>query len=75
MALLFGIGWGVLTVRARSVLPAMIAHYMVDSLGQSFLGVDASNPALATGFFLLLTVTFPVANVLLARALYRTAAQ
>jgi len=75
MALLFGIGWGVLTVRARSLLPAMIAHYLVDSLGQIFLGVDASNPALATGFFLLLTLTFPVANVLLARALYRKAAQ
>jgi membrane protease YdiL (CAAX protease family) len=75
MALLFGIGWGVLTARARSVLPAMIAHYMVDSMGQIFLGVDASNPALSTGFFLLLTLTFPVANILLARALYRKAAQ
>jgi hypothetical protein len=35
------------------------------------LGVDASNPALATALLLLLTMTFPAANVRLARALYR----
>ena len=71
MALLFGIAWGVLTVRAGSIIPAMLAHYLVDSLGQIFLGVDASDPALSTGFFLLLTLAFPLANLLAVRALYR----
>jgi membrane protease YdiL (CAAX protease family) len=53
MAFFFGIGWGFMTVRARSVIPAMISHYLVDSTGKIFLSVDSSNPALVTGFFVL----------------------
>jgi membrane protease YdiL (CAAX protease family) len=71
MATFFGIAWGVMTVRSRSVVPAMLSHYLVDSMGQIFLGVESSNPALATGFFMLLTLTFPVFNVLLAKVMYR----
>jgi len=71
LALFFGIGWGYLTVRTRSVVPAMISHYLVDSMGQIFLNVDNSDPALTTGFFLLLTLLFPVFNILLARIVYK----
>lgn len=71
MALFFGIAWGVMTVRTGSVVPAMISHYLVDSLGQILLGIDSSSPALATGFFLLLTLTFPIANIVLVRVMYR----
>jgi hypothetical protein len=55
----------------QSVVPAMLSHYLVDSMGQIFFGVDGSNPALATGFFLLLTLAFPVVNVLLTRMAYK----
>lgn len=75
MAFFFGIAWGVMTARSGSVVPAMLSHYLVDSMGQIFFGVDASNPALATGFFLLLTLAFPVVNVLLTRIAYRDAAR
>jgi len=71
LALFFGIGWGYLTVRTRSVVPAMISHYLVDPMGQIFLNVDNSDPALTTGFFLLLTLLFPVFNILLARIVYK----
>lgn len=71
MAFAFGLAWGVMTVRSRSVVPAMLSHYLVDAAGQVFLGVDGSNPALATGFFLLLTLTFAVCNILLAKVLYK----
>ena len=71
LALFFGIGWGYLTVRTRSVVPAMISHYLVDSMGQIFLNVDNSDTALTTGFFLLLTLLFPVFNILLARIVYK----
>jgi membrane protease YdiL (CAAX protease family) len=50
MAFFFGIGWGTMTIKARSVIPAMISHYLVDSMGQIFLNVDGTDPALATGF-------------------------
>jgi membrane protease YdiL (CAAX protease family) len=71
MAFLFGIAWGVMTVRSRSVIPAILSHYLVDSMGQVFLGVDSANPVLVTGFFLLLTFTFPAANIALAKVMYR----
>jgi membrane protease YdiL (CAAX protease family) len=67
LAFFFGIGWGYLTVRTRSLLPAMISHYLVDSMGQIFLSVDNSEPTLTTGFFQLLTLLFPVFNILLAK--------
>jgi membrane protease YdiL (CAAX protease family) len=71
MAFLFGIAWGVMTVGSRSVVPAMISHYLVDAVGQVFINVDSSNPALATGFFLLLTLTFPIVNIALTKLMYR----
>jgi len=71
MAFAFGIAWGVMTVRAGSVIPAMLSHYLVDSIGMVFLRVDGSNPALVTGFFLLLTMAFPIVNIVLARVMYR----
>jgi len=72
MAFFFGIGWGYMTIKARSVVPAMISHYLVDTMGQIFLNVDGTDPALATGFFLLLTLLFPVFAILLTRGVYRS---
>ena len=71
MAFLFGIGWGYLTVRARSVVPAILSHYLVDSLGQVFFAVETSNPMLQTGYLLALTLLFPVFNVILARVIFK----
>jgi membrane protease YdiL (CAAX protease family) len=71
MAFFFGIGWGYMTVRARSVVPAMISHYLVDSMGQIFLGVNSTDPALMTGFFLSLTLLFPVFSIILVKVMYK----
>jgi len=70
MAFFFGLGWGWLTVRSRSVVPAMISHYLVDALGQIFLAVDSSDPALTAGFFLSLTLLFPLFIILLSRLMF-----
>jgi membrane protease YdiL (CAAX protease family) len=70
MAFFFGIAWGYMTVKARSVVPAMISHYLVDSMGQIFLGVNSTDPALTTGFFLLLTLLFPVFNIVLTKMMF-----
>ena len=71
MAFFFGIGWGHMTVRARSVVPAMISHYLVDALGQIFLHVDSTDPALTTGFFILLSLLFPLGNILLVKMMVK----
>jgi membrane protease YdiL (CAAX protease family) len=74
MAFFFGIAWGVMTVRTQSVIPAVLSHYLVDSVGQVFVGVDSTNAALATGFFLLLTLAFPLLSIVVTRAMYRETA-
>lgn len=71
MAFCFGIGWGYLTVKARSVVPAILSHYLVDSLGQVFFAVETSNPMLLTGYLLTLTLLFPVFNVILSRTIFK----
>jgi len=75
MAFCFGLGWSWLTVRSRSVVPAMLSHYLVDSFGQIFLRVDTTNLALSSGFFLMLTLSYPVLVILLFRILYREPGQ
>lgn len=69
MAFFFGIGWGYLTWQSGSVIPAILSHYLVDSFGQIFLTVDSADPAMMTVFFILLTLLFPVFNILLAKLL------
>ncbi len=73
MAFFFGIAYGYMAIKARSVVPAIISHYLVDSMGNIFIGVDTADPALATIFYLVLTLLFPLVNVLLIRWMYREA--
>ena len=70
MAFFFGIGWGWLVYKSGSVVPAIISHYLVDSMGQIFLNVIDSNPILTSQFFLSLTLLYPVLTILLANFMY-----
>ena len=70
MALFFGIGWGWLVFKSGSVVPVIISHYLVDSLGQIFLNVNDTNLILTSQFFLLLTLLYPVLTILLANIMY-----
>lgn len=70
MAFFFGIGWGFMTIQARSVVPAMISHYLVDSLGQILIAVDPIDPVLASKFFVLLTLLFPLVNIVFTKLFY-----
>lgn len=70
MAFFFGIGWGWLVFKSGSVLPAILSHYLVDSLGQIFLNVNDSDPILTSQFFLLLTLIYPVLTILLVNLVY-----
>jgi membrane protease YdiL (CAAX protease family) len=73
MAFFFGLGWGYMTLKSQSVIPAMISHYLVDSVGQIFLRIDISDQALTAGFFISLTLLYPVLNTIVVKLLYRKA--
>lgn len=70
MAFFFGLGWGWLVFRSGSVVPAIISHYLVDSVGQVFLNVNDTNLILASQFMLLLTLLYPALTILLAKFMF-----
>lgn len=70
MAFLFGLAWGLMKTRTGSVVPTMISHYLVDSLGAVFLNVDAADSVSVMIFFLSLTLAFTVVNILITKFLY-----
>ena len=70
MAFFFGIGWGWLVFKSGSVVPVIISHYLVDSLGQIFLNVNDTNQILTSQFFLLLTLIYPVLTILLTKFMF-----
>ena len=70
MAFLFGLAWGLMKTRTGSVVPAMISHYLVDSMGAVFLNVDAADSVRAMIFFLSLTLAFTIVNILITKFLY-----
>ena len=75
MAFLFGLGWGFMALRTGSVVPGMIAHYLVDAVGQVFLSVKSGDPGLMTMFFLLLVLLYPFFNIIMTKILYREGAR
>ena len=70
MAFFFGLGWGWLVFRSGSVVPAIISHYLVDSVGQVFINVNDTNLILASQFMLLLTLLYPALTILLAKFMF-----
>ncbi len=70
MAFFFGLGWGWLVFRSGSVMPAIISHYLVDSLGQVFINVNDTNLIFASQFMLLLTLLYPPLTILLAKFMF-----
>jgi len=62
MSFLFGLAWGSLVIRTKNVSSAIIAHYLVDSLGQLFLNVKGVDPVISAQYMILLTVIYPVVH-------------
>ena len=73
MATAFGIGWGYIVVKSKSVLPAIFIHYAVDVvlIGPLFVDVNLVTDASITMFVMGLTILFPIVCVILAKMLFR----
>ncbi len=69
MSTLFGLIWGYMVVKCESVLPGILAHYIIDAFGYAIITHPMnSNESIAGPFFMLTTLLYPSVSFLLAKA-------
>lgn len=66
MATAAGVAWGYVTVVTRSVVPAMVLHYMINVALGLMLQTTFSDPA-STAIFGSLTIVYPILTILTVR--------
>ena len=68
MSTLYGFTWGYTNIKCDSLLPGIVAHYMIDALGYAFVyhSLNAEQ-SLVGPFFMTTTVLYPLITVILAR--------
>ncbi|MHA2504255.1 MAG: CPBP family intramembrane glutamic endopeptidase [Candidatus Kariarchaeaceae archaeon] len=69
MSFLYGLAWGTVVVSCKSMTPAIISHYLIDSVGQYFLNVNQEDPVLMTIFMLLVSFTYPIVHYIVMKLL------
>jgi len=68
MSTLFGLTWGYTNIRCGSLLPGVVAHYMIDAFGYAFIYHSLNAEQLLVGqFFIATTVLYPLITIILAK--------
>lgn len=69
MSTLFGLTWGYMVVKCESVLPGILAHYLIDAFGYAIISFPMSSGESIVGpFFMVTTFSYPLVNFLLSKA-------
>jgi membrane protease YdiL (CAAX protease family) len=72
MATLYGITWGYMVIKCESVLPSILAHYLIDAFGYAII----TNPmnadqSIAGTFFIVTTFLYPLITILMVKGLLK----
>ena len=68
MSTLFGLTWGYMVVKCESVLPGILAHYIIDAFGYAIITLPMnSGESIAGPFFMATTFLYPLVSFLLAK--------
>lgn len=69
MSTLFGLTWGYMVVKCESILPGILAHYIIDAFGYAIITHPMnSGESIAGPFFMATTLLYPLVSFLLAKA-------
>jgi membrane protease YdiL (CAAX protease family) len=73
MSTLYGITWGYMVIKCESVLPSILAHYLIDAFGYAVL----TNPmnagqSIAGTFFIVTTLLYPFITILMVKGLSKS---
>lgn len=73
MSTLYGITWAYMVIKSGSVLPSILAHYLIDAFGYAVL----TNPmnadqSIAGPFFIVTTLLYPFITILMVKGLSKS---
>ena len=73
MSTLFGLTWGYTNIKCGSLLPGVVAHYLIDAFGYAFIFHSMNAVESLVGpFFIATTVLYPVITIILAKVFLKT---
>jgi membrane protease YdiL (CAAX protease family) len=68
MSTLFGLTWGYMVVKCESILPGILAHYIIDAFGYAIITHPMnSGESIAGPFFMVTSFLYPLVSFLLAK--------
>ena len=68
MSTLFGLTWGYTNVKCDSLLPGIVAHYVIDAFGYAFIYHSMNAEQILVGqFFLTTTILYPIITIILVK--------
>ena len=75
MSTLFALSWGYTNIKCDSVLPGILAHYVIDAFGYAFI-YHSLNAAGELGgiFFIATTILYPIFTIILTYIAFRRTA-
>ena len=71
MSTLYGIAWGYLVVKCGTVIPSIIAHYLIDAFGLPFINVGSTDQAIIGTFFMSISCLYPLITIFLLQYFFR----
>ena len=74
MATTFGLSWGYMTTKTKSVIPSMIIHYLVNAFSEVLLQANTTKDELVLLHILTMTILYPVFSILAVRLMTRSRA-
>lgn len=74
MATTFGLSWGYMTTKTKSVIPSMIIHYLVNAFSEVLLQANTTKDELVLLHMLSMTILYPIFSILAVRLMARSRA-
>jgi membrane protease YdiL (CAAX protease family) len=75
MSTLFGLSWGYMTLKTNSVIPSIIAHYLIDATGEALLYPNTTDQILTGQFFMGITFLYPIISIIAIKLILLTTKQ
>jgi membrane protease YdiL (CAAX protease family) len=73
MSTLYGISWGYMAVKSKSVIPSILAHYLIDAFGYAIITSPMNaDQSIAGTFFIVSTLFYPFISILMVKYLSKS---
>jgi membrane protease YdiL (CAAX protease family) len=70
MAIMFGLAWGYMRLKTKSIIPSMIVHYLIDALSEGLLSPNTTDQAKFGIFMIGLIVLYPLLSILSTKLIF-----